>query len=76
MTRLLINVATLATGAVVGAFAVAFWGSQQPTTILAISTLDATSVAEPFVIPVVVWMVGIGAGLLFAATVLKYYRRI
>jgi hypothetical protein len=71
------NVATLTVGAAIGAAAVAFWGAQQPTTILAKSTMDPSySIEEPFVIPVIVWVVGIGAGLFFAAAVLKYLRRI
>ncbi len=72
-----INVATLGAGAAVGALAVMLWGELQPRRILSISTMDpSATVIEPFVVPALVWAVGIGGGLLHAAAVLKYLRRI
>lgn len=72
-----INVATLSAGAAIGALAVLFWGASQPRNIISMSTMDASaSVIEPYVIPIMVWIVGIGGGLFHAAAILKYLRRI
>lgn len=72
-----LNIGTLFAGAGIGAAAILWWGSLQPKSLLGISTMDATAaVVEPFVIPLVVWVVGIGAGLFHAAALLKYLRRI
>ncbi len=72
-----INIGTLLAGAGIGAVAVVWWGSLQPKSLLGISTMDASAaVVEPFVIPLVVWFVGIGAGLFHAAARLKYLRPI
>lgn len=77
LVRAGINVATLLAGGVIGALAVLLWGASQPKRILEISTMDpGAMVIEPFVIPWLVWAVGIGGGLFHAAAILKYLRRI
>ena len=72
-----VNVATLGAGALIGALAVLLWGAMQPVKVLATNSVDPSSmVIEPFVIPMLVWAVGIGGGLFHAAAILKYLRRI
>ena len=72
-----INLATLVAGGAIGGLAVLFWGASQPKRIIEISTMDpGAMVIEPFVIPTLVWAVGIGGGLFHAAALLKYLRRI
>lgn len=62
-----INVATLSAGGVVGALAVLLWAELQPRRILSVSSIDPSAmVIEPFVIPILVWAVGIGGGLFHA----------
>jgi hypothetical protein len=77
LVRAGINVATLLAGGGVGALAVLFWGASQPRNILSMSTMDpGAAIVEPYVIPWLVWVVGIGGGLFHAAAILKYLRRI
>jgi len=77
LVRAGINVATLVAGGGVGALAVLFWGASQPRSILSQSTMDpGAAVVEPYVVPMLVWAVGIGGGLFHAAAILKYLRRI
>jgi hypothetical protein len=72
-----VNVATLIAGGGIGALAVLFWAWLQPTRVLATSSVDpGYMVIEPFVIPWLVWVAGIGGGLFHAAAILKYLRRI
>ena len=72
-----INVATLIAGGVLGGLAVLLWASLQPIRVTATSSVDPSyMVIEPFVIPILVWAVGIGGGLFHAAAILKYLRRI
>jgi hypothetical protein len=72
-----VSVATLFAGSAIGGLAVLLWGELQPKRILEISTMDpGAMVIEPFVIPPLVWVVGIGGGLFHAAAILKYLRRI
>ena len=75
--RAAINVATLIAGGGIGALAVLFWAASQPSKILSMSTMDpVAAVVEPFVIPWLVWLVGIGGGLFHAAAILKFLHRI
>ena len=77
LVRAGVNVATLIAGSGIGALAVVFWGASQPNKILSMSTMDpGAAVVEPFVIPWLVWAVGIGGGLFHAAAILKHLRRI
>ncbi len=72
-----VNVAILIAGGLIGALAVLFWAALQPIKVLATSSVDPSFMAiEPFVIPWLVWVVGIGGGLFHAAGILKYLRRI
>lgn len=72
-----VNLGTLIAGGVIGALAVLLWASLQPVRVTAISSVDPSyMVIEPLVIPILVWAVGIGGGLLHAAAILKYLRRI
>jgi cell division protein FtsX len=72
-----VNLATLGAGIAIGAAAVLLWGWLQPRRVLEMSSMDpGAMVIEPFVIPLAVWVVGIGGGLFHAVAVLKYSRRI
>ena len=77
LVRTGVNVATLIAGGLIGAIVVSLWGAMQPVKALATSSVDPASMSiEPFVIPWLVWAVGIGGGLVHAAAILKYHHRI
>jgi hypothetical protein len=75
--RASVNVATVIAGGVIGALVVLLWGAMQPARALVTNSVNPTAmIIEPFVIPWLVWVVGIGGGLFHAAAILKYHQRI